>query len=254
MKPGIMMALIACLAMVSWAAWYRLSSTPSVAAALAAVDTPAQSQDYYDELLAKVMNTASSTRATAAEPLTATDLISRQLVSDYISLAQKGQVTSDSLEALSSQYAGSLAELTQADRITLQDVKVVEDTPVAIQEYMEAIAVIYQQSAAALSGNTEEAISTSLAKKDYTFFTKINEAYTKQANALKTLSVPASFIEAHIDLVNANLLKVAAFTALAKIDDDSAMALAGVVTLSQTAEAETQVLGQMIEIIKKRQR
>lgn len=246
-----MIALIACLAMVSGAAWYRYASTPSTAAILSAVATPEQSQAYYDELTAKILATATATPIAKKDDLTATDLISRQLVSDYISLAQSGQVTSENLEALSTQYAASLSELTQASRITFQDVAVVDNAPAHINAYMKAVAAIYQKYLPAFKGNTESAISDRLADKDYAFLFKIGEAYANQARELKALSVPASLVEAHIDLVNANLLKAAAFAALAKIDEDPAMALAGIITISQTADAETDILNQMIDILKK---
>ncbi len=75
------------------------------------------------------------------------------------------------------------------------------------------------------------------------------QAYEAQASDLKGLSVPALLAQSHIRLVNVNLLNGAAFDATTKMNADPAVGLAGIIAVSQNAEAEAAIITQMLAIL-----
>ena len=238
------MALLVSFAVVGWASWYRFVSSAPVSN-LVAIQNHEMTQSYYDDLVAKFTDASASSSPAEADPTT-TDLVSRQFISDYISLAQSGQVNADNLVVLGDKYADSLAHLTQASTITFKDLKIVENTPENLRDYMVKLSHIYQDHASTFTKNTDNSIASNLSKNDYGFMEKMAAAYTEQASGLKALPVPAALAQAHIKLVNANLLNAAAFEAASQVNKDPAVALAGIITVNQNAEAESLILNQMI--------
>jgi hypothetical protein len=250
MRPGVIIALTASLVVVGWATWYRhvssLGSTPSLAA-ISREDVP---QAYYDELTAQFK--AASTKSVAptdTEPLTTTDLIGRQLVSDYLELTQNGQASGNNLEKLGERYAQSLSQLTQAQQITVQDITIVETSPESLNAYMIQLSSIYQKYAPAFTRTPESSAIKYIAQKNFEFVSHTAQTYKEQADELNGLPVPAALVQSHIQLVNANLLNAAAFEAAAQMDTDPAVGLAGIITVSQNAAREGAVLNQMIAIL-----
>ncbi|MBX4206381.1 hypothetical protein KW784_01180 [Candidatus Parcubacteria bacterium] len=240
MRPGIIMALLASLAVVSWATWYRLvGATP--APGLVAVANQEMPQAYYDELVSKFADTATSTPPAGAEPFTTTDLVGRQLIMDYISLAQNGQATEDNLSLLADKYVESIPTVISAEQLSGFDLHIVPNDRKNFESYSAALEEAYRAYATSLIANSGDGVispDTAGAHR----FSKIAEVYKAAASALKNLSVPAELAEAHLALVNIYLQDAAAAEALAGFDTDPTSSFAGLLAYKSNAEKEAEIL------------
>src|SRR3989344_9583376 len=96
MHKGIFAAIFIAMALIGLAPCQRVNPSGNASPQLSVINTKKESEEAYQDLLKTYLEEGSST----AEDLTGTDLIGRQLVLDYLSLAQSGQATAASLTTL----------------------------------------------------------------------------------------------------------------------------------------------------------
>ena len=101
-------ALVISIVLVGGAMWFRFVKIPPYTNPVATVTQVEQveSTSTDDLLLTDFFNTETSIPATSTTALSQTDLIGRQLFSDYLALKSEGKTTPDDINA----FAASLAE------------------------------------------------------------------------------------------------------------------------------------------------
>jgi hypothetical protein len=243
MKPGIIAALVVSLVLVGGAAWMREKGQPE--ASLAVVPTQKLSDSYYDELVSKYLGTSSSSPE-ERESLTTTDLVGRQLISDYLNLAQNGQATDANVSALAAQYADSIPTIVSAQKIAPLDLHVVSNTQANFDAYSSAMTAIYNTYS---SGILSAKGRGSPGSAQDVPWGELEKVYTQTVESLKGLSVPAGIADDHAKLVNIYLEDAAACHALAISSSDPAASFAGLILWNNNAEKERQIISDMQNIV-----
>lgn len=248
MKPGIILALSASLILVGGATWTRFSS-PATQQNLVVVDQNEKDSASYQEFFANLV-TASTTTA-SEEPMTGTDLVARQLMLDYMDLANTGQATEYNLLTLADRYVDSIPTLNYAVKISFGDLNIVKSTPTNIKIYSDELGRIYQKYAGDVTNaSTGGEVDEDLTNSHYSFLKKAGESYQKQAMELKNMSVPEVLASAHLRLVNINLASASSLKAASETKADPATGFAGLISMSQNMDDEMVIVKEIGAILK----
>jgi len=245
MRLNLALALSVALLLIGGAAWYRLSLTSSTSYNLAVVEPTLTNEDY-DEITADFFGPKATSTTVSSEPLTNTDLIGRQLVLDYISIAANNGGTEADIAALANQYVEGIQTLNRVDTISYADIKTVSNTKSNFQNYSDAATQIYNEYEGILGGaaGNSEALNA-LGSALYSVTTTMSGAYTGLATKLKNLAVPASIAQSHVELVNIYLSSAVAMEAISNTENDPASAFAGLIMLKENSDREQRLLDQI---------
>ncbi len=223
-------------------------SKPQANLALALVENAAGPSDYNDSL--NSYTEASSTQATPEE-LTGTDLVGRQLISDYLSLANNGQATDDNLSALAEKYVDSIPTLISAEQVAYADFTYSDNSHASLEKYGKDIEGIYRQYATKLLALQSMAgLKNIVMGTDFSVsMKKVGDLYQDTANKMKEVAVPKLLAEKHLNLTNAYLKNAAAALSLTVADDDPTRGFAGLIMLSDSTDNEASLLVEIQQIL-----
>jgi len=243
MRFRLTIALTISLFLIIFAGWMRVhpKSPPQGLVAVKNADL-APSPEFSTTTDSNSLENIST--ASTSEPLSDTDLIGRQLFSDYLDLTMQGQATPENVDALAGIYAQSITSLTNnAPRITSLDISIVPNSQASIQAYGDSLTNIYVKYEALLkdafsSGQSLNTVGTALTA----FGVNISKIYTNEVNELKKLSVPAKVSENHVSLINTYLSSASAYKALANADENPAEAVAAITIGEKNADQELVIL------------
>jgi|SRR3989338_1156347 len=248
MKPGLALSLTISVLLIGVASWYRFGTVKVSQPNLVAVEL---TEGDYEEIVEDFTGPKEvSPIATSTKPLTSTDLVGRQLISDYVSLAGSGQVTDADILALADRYVEGLPTLSNAPTITYVDLKIVSDTRNNFQNYTDTLTKIFNEYAAKTNKiQVEDSDLETLSPAFYSSVSTLNTAYAGATSKLKAVAVPSSLAPSHLELVNIYLSIVAATGAISKADQDSTAAFAGLVLLNKNLERRTLLLNEIAQIL-----
>lgn len=246
MRPGITMALIASLSLVGWATWYRVISSNKPINNLVAIETSKVAQAAYDELISKYLQAPTNPRTNTGS-LTTTDLVGRQLIMDYLSLAENGQATDANLAALATKYIEGIPTVLATPAVSGLELKVVSNEARNFQLYASELEGMYQSYATSLLGSAKGKISLDSAGAK--MFTKMGEIYTDAAETLKRISVPAALAEDHLALINVYLKNASAVRALAAFNTDPASSFAGLLSYKTNTDKEAETITKIENVL-----
>ncbi len=201
----------------------------------------------YEDMLAIFLNTSSSTAET--ENLTGTDLIGRQLILDYVSLAQEGQASAENLNLLAENYVDSLPTLISAQKIYSTDIQVVTNNSANFQKYSDEMESIYKDYSSGLFGSYSERDYLSETDGGKEMYIKMAKVYQETADRLKSLAIPNAVGEEHLELINTYLENAAGMRSVANSETDAASSFAGVITISSNLEDEQRLLEEIEKIV-----
>ena len=237
-------ALSMSIALIGGATWFRFGQTTYIPSDITSVDKPgalSSGNEFLEDFLAT--NTPIAPATTPTEPFSKTDLIGRQLFSDYIGLASRNQTTPGEINALAERYAASIMDFNAPAPIEQSQIVVVLDSEVNLATYGDRVASIrnkYKNLVATRYGGGGVLNVDSLAFS--TFTNAVGKLYRASANELLTLRVPASLAQNHLDLINNYLGSAAAMESLGDISKDPAHALAALNVQAKNTEEETGLL------------
>ncbi len=248
MRTGIILAIFASLVLVGGASWTRFSKEKS-AANLIAVEQSAGSETRYQEAFANYLNSTSTARSASAEPLTNTDIISRQLITDYISLVGSGGNSDADLTDLVDNYVKSIPTLTVTFKVNYADLRLVDNSRANFETYAQKVGTIYAKYANDVerASAARKIVSTQTAS-DYEFFRKAGQAYEERAAELKSLAVPLKLASSHLALINSNLESASALEAISKAENDPMTAVAGLASMDNGLNGEMAALKEIEQI------
>lgn len=249
MRSRIKLAIILSVLLIGWALLFRFNVTPTGEAKLSVVNPSLQDDASYQEFL-NIYAAASSTELVSDKNLSNTDLIGRQLVSDYLTLSSSGQASSDALNSLADKYVESIPTLLAPEKANPADIRNVPNNKANFEAYGAEVTRIYQEYASSLL--------TIQAKGGVTAFLKNNsgdtprkmaDVYGRTAKKLKEISVPNALIESHLDLINVYLGNEAAMASLSEIDSDPASAFAGLLLINSNIDFEAEKLMKIQQVL-----
>jgi len=245
MKPGVIVAIFISLLLVIGAFWIRSVESESGSGNLVAVANQPLPESYYDELLSKFLDTASSTPA-QPENLTTTDLIGRQMILEYVSLAQAGQDTPDNLEALADKYVQSIPTIISYSQYLPTNLQVVSSTPENFQTYSSAMDNAYAGYIEAISSQA----SVEITPESLSDLAHMSNTYKDLVEKLKKIKVPSEVAEMHSDLINIYIENAVSMDAISS-SADVASSFSGLIALKKNAEKEASDLSSIKKVLEK---
>lgn len=224
-RSRLLLAICLAMLLVGGATWKRIESAQvSKSSGLIVISDAANNNNPVENVNTSGADLNATTSATApTENLTNTDLMSRQLFSDYISLAANGQATPDNLDALGDQYASSIVSSSQAKSITIYNLNTESDSRTNLQVYSDSLSRIYGKYSAQLITVTKTNTDpNNFSPTTIAFAKKVANLYQKEADELQALSVPNSLASDYLKLINFYLARAWDMNAIANSDTDPA--------------------------------
>lgn len=242
-RSRLIAALSIAIVLIGGAVWFRLTNTRATKAQLVAVT--AKEQAFAENtFLEGILEPSKGSPNPSAEPLSPTEAVSRQLFSDYVDLASRGQNTADNLKSLADKYAESIAGQTiSAKKMGMESVIAVADTEENMARYAQALANIrdkYKNLAESEYGRSNLSdINSPDFKK---FMNAMGQLYKASADELLSLAVPFSLAENHLALINNHLSSATAMETLSRINDDPLIAYTAMTTQSKNSKEEANLI------------
>ncbi|MCR4279202.1 MAG: hypothetical protein NUV78_00495 [Candidatus Zambryskibacteria bacterium] len=239
-RANIIVAVAASLILIGGAGWIRFNDTQGPTPTLSSVQT---TPNYSAE---SEITSFESVRSESDKPLTQTDLIGRQLFSEYINLSTKGQATSENLNKLASDFANNILESHVASSIAINDIVVVPDTATSLQSYSNKIFSIRNKYESIISSAYKQSgFSSAADPKFQKFMMEVGKYYKQAADEMQTIPTPASLSNNHVLLVNNYLSSSAATFSLSNIGTDPVSAYAALNIQTKNTVEEAKLLSQI---------
>lgn len=242
MQRHLALALSISALLIGGATWYRIAYAQNPAQNLTIIDRPVSGEAADTTIVdAPISNTDEGGQK---EKLTSTDLVGRQLISQYLDLAQNGQATDANIQALAENAAQNIATINSFKPLTNTEIKIVADTKENFRAYGDAFNAInakYQGLAniAASNGGDMSDISS---KGFISVMSELAKLTKSSAEDLALLPVPASLASAHLGLINNYISSSNALAALSNANADSVTAFAGLVAQASNADEATSLI------------
>ncbi len=242
-------ALVISVALIGGALWFRFVRIPPFSATLVSVSEIEQFASE-EAFLNDFVGASTAPSVTSTTTLSNTDLIGRQLILDYVDLATSGQATEANINVLANQYVNSVPALSRATEISYADLKTVPDARNNFQNYADELIKIHRTYAEDISRAYAGKVNPNILNQAmYSFVLTFSTAYTEAALKLKGLPVPTSLAPTHLRLVNSYLSSAAAMKAVSNAEQDSATALAGLITFNENLGKEDAILNEISQIL-----
>lgn len=239
MRFKVALALSVSFLLILGAGWTRFAPGKEAPGILVSVDNQKAPAPLDPAVFA-----ASTT--TPKEPLTATDMVSRQLFSSYLALAAKGQATPENIDLLAQGYAESIASLNNASVMSAVDLNVVANTRDNVLYYDDAVGDIYTKYQALLDREFSKAGLISDPGAELSAFgERVGALYSQEAAELRAVPTPALVLKDHLALVNSYLKTAASYKALAKTENNAVDAMAGVYIARENLDVEAQLIANL---------
>ena len=212
-------ALFVSILLIGGATYTRLKSAPTPSPDLVAVTPHADTDTAPSEDLAAG---SIATGSTTPQNLNSTDLVTRQLFTDYLSLAATGQATDDNVAALGAQYANSVVDTASPSSINLDSLALVSDSKANFEAYSKAVSNIYNKYHN-LAGTTIKGAGSldSISAPNFVpTMSTLATLYERAATELEAVPTPTSLATSHLALINTYLGNVETLRALTNITRD----------------------------------
>jgi hypothetical protein len=235
MRKHIMVAIFVSVGIIGAAFFSRLSTHKP---ALNLVVLPSSSRTEVDP--ATIIPLFTGTSTTSAATITQTDMVSRQLVSDYLNLNAAGGSTLSNLTTLGSKYGDALAANPTVVSYDVSQTRVVADTPANILSYaltVFALRAKYETlSTQLLNGDTNIDTSDPRFK---TLMLGLSHLFEEALPEFLNTPVPTSLAANHVALLNNYSSSAQATRIIANINEDPASVIAAFsIQANNSAEQE----------------
>lgn len=253
MRSRVILALSLSVILIGGAFFARVQGKNVELGSLSVVNNPSTANSL-DSIANNYLETSSSTEGTSQqEDLTGTDLVGRQLISDYLSLANSGQDTDTNLSTLTNKYIESIPTLVTAEQVTYADLVYGNSDKVSLATYDNKIELIYNQYTSKLVAlqSTPGLKNIDMSSEFSASMNKMGDLYQETAKELKKVTVPSIVAEQHLKLVNAYLKNSVAAYSISTMGDDPATAFAGLVMLNDSTDQETLLWVEIQDILSK---
>ncbi|MBI1974535.1 MAG: hypothetical protein HYS51_01640 [Candidatus Zambryskibacteria bacterium] len=245
MRQRLALAFLVSTTIIGAALWQRVSTTSYVKPALEITPKLDVYQGISDEDFVRDFTEPTKADSTVAEkPLTNTDIIGRQLVSDYIGLVVKGGAGTETINTLAEQYASIVPSLNKSAKLTYTDIRTAPTTEDNLKYYGNEIDRIY----VSYSELINKAYSSSRTAY-YSFAKDAVPAYLQIIEDIKMLSVPLPLASTHLELINLHLSNLSAAESIQKAEEDPLTAFAGFIAINDNSEKEIALLKEIEQTI-----
>lgn len=240
----LIIAFAVSIALISGAMWFRFVRIPPYSAQLVSVEgvEPFSSEE---DFLENLSNTDTSLYATSTTTLSQTDLIGRQLFSDYMGLKSQGQVTPENIKALADRYAEEIKNFDiSIPKVNPNQIIVLPDSEENLAMYGNAITSIrnkYKNLVAAEVENSGGDITDTTSQAFSKFMGAVGKLYQASVNELLLVGVPATLASNHIELINNYLESAEVMESISNTSQDPVRAYAALNIYAQHTEKESEL-------------
>ena len=235
MRAKILSALFLSLIMIGAAFWSRFFDNKP-AAGLATVSSPSITPMNDEAFLSANFTDSSST------PLSTTDMLSRQLFSDYADLKSKGETSSENLNYLAERYAEGIMNIRPAaSKVTaIEQLTIIPDSAENTFNYGKSM-IAARSKYAALAKEESEGAGDLNQEGFGDFITRAGNLYLASANELLKIKVPASLARNHLEIINDYFQTAEAMRTIAESSDDPVKIYAAIQTQIRNAKKEDEL-------------
>lgn len=250
MRFNLALALSLSILLVGGASWSRFAQSQKAETNLQLVKAEQKaSEEYYESVLAPLLAESASTTPSSAGPLTGTDLISRQLITDYVTLATEGGANDSNINILADRYIESIPTLISQEMVAYADIRVVSNNQSSLKKYSEELVRIQREYAQEASLLKPQPLIGGLSEDYYEYASSMAATYRKVATSLASVNVPTILAQDHIELVNTYFANATAMEAISKIAKDPATGFAGMVLLGESIGKEQAFLEKIGKVL-----
>lgn len=248
MRVKIVIAILFFVSIIGIASWYRYSNNTEALPILVAESGPTITTDYKNILENYIrQRSATSTQEVA---LSGTDLISHQLIVDYVKLATSGNATSESIDALAEQYVEKVPYLNNVAEISLKEIETVPALKINYQNYANNLIKIEKTYKETIASAYTDTKSLSVPGPELYNFSRVSgTAFEKAASDLIKLEVPVPLADLHRQLINIYRNNAAALLSISNTEQDAASSFAGIIVLNNNLDKAEKVLLEIIKIM-----
>lgn len=243
----LIIALAVSVALIGGAMWFRFVRIPPYTAevvAVSQVNTPSSDDA---QVLTDFFSTATSTPATSTTvALSQTDLIGRQLLSDYLALKSQGQTTPDNIDA----FATSLAESIKNVDISIpkanpNQIIVLPESEANLATYGNTMTNIrnkYKNLVATQVKSGENDVANTNSPAFSIFMSAAGKLYKAAADELLLVRVPTSLAQNHLGLINQYLENAEVMRLISNTSKDPLQAYAALNIYIKNSGRESELL------------
>ncbi|MDO8728867.1 MAG: hypothetical protein Q7K26_03125 [bacterium] len=239
-------ALVVSVALIGGALWFRFVRIPPYSAEVVAVSQVESISSDEAEVLTDFFSTATSSPTTSATTLSQTDLIGRQLFTDYMALKSQGETTPSNIDALAGNLAESIKNVDiSIPKINQKQVIVVLESEVSLATYSNMITNLrskYKNLVAAQTGNSGGDIADTNSRTFSTFMSAVGKLYKAAASELLVIGVPTSLAQNHLNLINHYLETAEVMKLISNTSEDPIKAYAALNIYAQNGGREAELL------------
>ncbi|MEK7227528.1 MAG: hypothetical protein AAB641_01390 [Patescibacteria group bacterium] len=238
---NIVFAILLSLTLIGGASWFRFAKAIEYSPDLVTLE-PGNQNDLLENTLVEELSSASPPK-TSSEPFSETDLVSRQLFSDYVQLTSQGRATPNNLSSLASKYTESILNSKIEPDIDRSQIIVVSDSSANLKFYNQQVFALRSRYAGLMSSASRPTAINDIDDPEFKrVMTYAGKLYQEAANELMQLPVPSSLSENHLKLIENYLSSSEALETLTHASEDPVRTYAALNLHAQNTEAEDSLL------------
>lgn len=243
MRARVLSALFLSLVLILGAGFLRHSKESGSTISINGLGEYTYQAEKGDNLEVSVadLGAASQSLESPTEKLTTTDLVSRQLILDYLDLTAAGENPTLAANILAERYVDMIPTLGQPQKATREELVIVSDSIENLAAYSASLTNLRNKLAVGLQDLGEEQSSI--------FASSMEPVYEEAAQRLKNLPVPESLSSSHLKLLNNYLAMASAMRNISDLEADSISAFASVVQINQSLKEESAIFMEMSRIL-----
>jgi hypothetical protein len=238
---NLTLSILVSIVFVGGAIWLRASQTKSANESLGLESVP---NSEVSILEGSPQDIYLGEKATSTQNLNQTDLLGRQLFSDYLNLSSKGQTTPDRINTLANSYADNILNLQTSSKVERNRLTITADTIASLNSYGTSIVTLRIRYGDKIEKEMKDSgISDISDPKFADFMSNVSQLYKEAAADLVNMPVPQSLADNHLKLINNYLSSAEAAKAMANVTSDPLGAYAAINTHAKNEKEEDLLLG-----------
>jgi hypothetical protein len=241
MRFRIALALSISVVFIGVATWLRLSEIKPEIPTIFSVNQPNTEADGLEMILNNLTERTPtiSGAASTSEIVTSTDIVTRNLLLNYIDASVNGDgvVSATTLEEVANHQTDEIINFHVFQRVGIQDIQIISDNADNAKDYANKFSKIYSKYTWEMNLVTDNAES-------------LASLYENISTDLKRLPVPISVSNLHLELVNNQASTAAAVRSMGGINTDPIKAIAGMAALKENIPREKFILAEIDRILR----
>jgi hypothetical protein len=244
---NLTLSILVSIVFIGGAVWLRASQTNSANENLGLESVPNSEVAIFE---GSPQDVYLGEKATSTQNLNQTDLLGRQLFSDYLNLSSQGSVTSEKINNLANSYADNILNLQTSSKIDKSSLTITTNSQATLSTYGTAVLTLrirYGDAVQKLVNQTGAKNADDPKVQD--LMLSISQTYKQAAQDLINMPVPQSLADNHLKLINNYLSSSEAARTIANADTDPMGAYAALNVQVKNGEEENLLLGNIQSIM-----